>query len=74
MMMRLIPLKGFNMSDTARCLKKCEPRQGLLKASQRVENTAFDIALTHPSKMVSELIVIAADLERLALLIGSQED
>ena len=62
------------MSDTAERLKQSDPRENLLAAARLVEDTAFEIALSQSSKRVSELIVIAADLERLALLIGSKQD
>ncbi|AXI45420.1 hypothetical protein C1J03_04830 [Sulfitobacter sp. SK012] len=38
----------------------------LLAASKAVETVAFDVASTQPDTVVSDLILIAADLERLA--------
>lgn len=62
------------MSDTVSGRGQSAPRQELLDAARLVETTAFDIAITHPSTRVSELIVIAAKLEHLAQVIGAPDD
>lgn len=54
------------MNDSASSPSSGDPRQNLLEAAKLVENAAYDLATTHSSRMVSELIVIAADLDRIA--------
>ena len=60
------------MSNSARDQLTGGPRQDLLRAAKMVETTAYEIALSRPSTIVSELIVIAAQLDRLAHLVGNE--
>lgn len=46
----------------------------LRRASKLVEHTAYDAAGSQPSTVISQLIIISADLERLAQLISRQAD
>lgn len=51
---------------------KNEPRKELKEAARLVESAAYEIANEKPSAVVSELIVLAAEIERIAQLIGSE--
>lgn len=61
------------MSTTADRRYRNEPRKELKEAARLVEVTAYELATDQPSAVVSELIVIAAEIDRLAMLIGSEE-
>lgn len=61
------------MNDSASSLNAGDPRQNLLEAAKLVEDAAYDLATSHSSRLVSELIVIAADLDRIASVIARNE-
>ncbi|APE42743.1 hypothetical protein BOO69_04385 [Sulfitobacter alexandrii] len=54
------------MDDSANSLLHGDPRQNLLEAAKLVEDAAYEMATSQSSRLVSELIVIAADLDRIA--------
>lgn len=58
------------MNDSAKSLPTCDPRERLLEAAKLVEDAAYDLASSHSSALVSELIVIAAEMDRIAKAIA----
>lgn len=61
------------MNDSAKSLPTDDPRQRLLEAAKLVEDAAYDLASSHSSRLVSELIVIAAEMDRIAKAISLTE-
>lgn len=60
------------MSMQSRSLTSTVPHAGLSRAAKVVEDIAFDIAAERPKEVVAQLILIAADLERLARKVGPE--
>jgi hypothetical protein len=50
------------------------PHENLRVAARLVENAAFDLAGDHPSPLISQLILISADLERLSARVEHGDD
>ncbi|QFT57399.1 hypothetical protein FIU94_01070 [Sulfitobacter sp. THAF37] len=54
------------MKNSPSELAQADARAKLVEAAKLVEDAAYDLATSHSSRLVSELIVIAADLDRIS--------